>query len=247
MPAGICPSTQTIPSIRGRRVGICPSLLKRTYLVLLSCRSGFTPPWPSSVGLAPLEPVFSLDWPWYPIGIPWIPRISPQLLWTHTYSDLISCYTPEGYWRFLAGHPNYCLFVSFSPTCCLHKLEHSSQSGVQTSCSSTSGTLPLRSWVRMTSLCSRRALGWYQKRFSLDQHPPFWSGCILRTHPWSLKAEVLRLSIPRYLSRVTILGTGSIEVHEIYVHSSLSIGLFDHNHVCQLVRIVYLSNEICFQ
>ena len=46
--------------------------------------------------------------------------------------------------------------------------------------------------------------------------------------------------------RVTVLRAGSIEVYEVYAHPPLSIGLFDHNHVCQLVRVVYFSNEICF-
>ena len=46
---------------------------------------------------------------------------------------------------------------------------------------------------------------------------------------------------------VTVLGAGSVEIREINAHPSFFIRLFDHNHICQLVRVVHFPNEICIK
>ena len=46
---------------------------------------------------------------------------------------------------------------------------------------------------------------------------------------------------------VIVLGAGSIEIGEINAHPPFSLGLFYHNYICQLVGVVYFSNEICIE
>ena len=44
-----------------------------------------------------------------------------------------------------------------------------------------------------------------------------------------------------------VFGASLIEVHKVYAHPSFSIGLFNHDEVCQLVGIVHFSDEICLK
>ena len=46
---------------------------------------------------------------------------------------------------------------------------------------------------------------------------------------------------------VTIFWAGSVEIHEINAHPPFSIGLFNHNHVCQPVGVIHLPNKICIK
>ena len=48
---------------------------------------------------------------------------------------------------------------------------------------------------------------------------------------------------PRY--GVVIFGPCFVQVHEVYTHPPLSIDLFDHYYVGQLVGVVNLPNEFC--
>ena len=101
-----------------------------------------------------------LSWLQYPFETSWTLRIftlSPQMC---AYSDWASCCRREGHrmfpWGPLDDHPPF----GFLPTCRRCRLEHSSWFGSQTFCSWAFDMSHLRSWGRMTLLCSRRGLGW---------------------------------------------------------------------------------------
>ena len=107
-----------------------------------------------------------------------------------------SCYKNRVYRRSLWGLPNDDLLVDFLPVYRPHRLGHSSQSDVQTSCLWATDTLLLCSWGRMASLCNRKCLGWWWMKFSPDRPCLTWFSCNQRKHPWSSINGVLLLSPP---------------------------------------------------
>ena len=159
MPANILPSTRRTFSMCGRNVDICPLLLRRTCLVHLLCRWGFVLRWYLLVVSYSLLLVSCPGWPLYLSGIPWTPRTfqpSPQM---RICLDLASCCKSEGHQRFPWGLPDGCFLIGFLPIYRLRRLERSSQSNVQTSCSLAFDTWCPCSWVWMALLCSRKDLG----------------------------------------------------------------------------------------
>ena len=45
--------------------------------------------------------------------------------------------------------------------------------------------------------------------------------------------------------RVAVFKASLVEVYEIYAHTPVSIGLFNHDDVCEPVRVIYFPDETC--
>ena len=46
---------------------------------------------------------------------------------------------------------------------------------------------------------------------------------------------------------IAVLRASLVEVREVYTHPPFTIGLFNHDHVCQPVGVVYFSDEVCLK
>ena len=43
---------------------------------------------------------------------------------------------------------------------------------------------------------------------------------------------------------IAVFGVGLIEIREVYAHPPFSIGLLNHNDICQLIEVIHFSDEI---
>ena len=66
----------------------------------------------------------------------------------------------------------------------------------------------------------------------------------MKLRSWFLAVESTKVSILWEWEWVAIFRASFVEVHEIYTHPPFSIGLFNHDDVCQPVRVVYFWDEI---
>ena len=122
-----------------------------------------------------------LGWLRYLSKIPWTLRTFQPSPRVHTCLDWASYYKIGGCRRSPWDHPNDRPPFDFLPTCCQHRLGHFFQFNVWTFCSWASNMLCLHFLGRMTSLCSRRGLGWWWTKSSPNPLRLFWSGCSQKT------------------------------------------------------------------